>query len=125
MSVSRRQRLDEDNTLGITMARHDQVQKKSRTRYFAVVATLSVTLILLLLVHRPREEGNAVSIGFVGFTNYESGSHVAIFIATNRTARPLRYSICVERKTDSGWPTYSGPLPHQGFQDVPAGRDFS
>jgi hypothetical protein len=50
---------------------------------------------------------------------------VAIFVATNHAVRPIRYSVCIEQKTNSAWPIYYGPLPHQGYYDVPAGQDFS
>jgi hypothetical protein len=69
-----------------------------------------------------------INIAFLGFTNvYQFDRPVAMFVATNRNSRPLRYAAHVERKTGDSWPVYFGPLPHNEspFITVPAGREFT
>src|SRR5205807_3918546 len=75
-----------------------------------------------------RDRYQPLMISFVGITNvYQVDRPVAMFVATNRNARPLRYARVVERKTGDAWPEYFGPLPHNEFPyfTVPAGQEFT
>jgi hypothetical protein len=68
-----------------------------------------------------------LTIRFIGFTNASYADRpLAVFVATNTNSRTLTYSKHIERKSDTGWPIYFGPLPHNdsGYHDVPAGEAF-
>ena len=97
-----------------------------RARWLLLVIVIAEVVALALGSGRGGDQ--PLTIAFVGITNvHQFDRPVAMFVATNRNARPLRYATHVERKTGATWPVYFGPPPHNAspFITVPAGREFT
>jgi hypothetical protein len=90
---------------------------------FIVLTAAVITTVLFVTQFQPRT--TPVTIGFVGYTN-NADTPFALFVATNTSSRPFRYWQHIERKSDSGWPTYSGMIPHfdSPYVDVAAHQKF-
>ena len=99
---------------------------KSHRKWFWIVLVIAVTVAALAVAQR-RTRTKLIYISFAGFTNAANADRpLAVFVATNKNSRTLRYLKHVERMSAAGWPVYVGVLPHNdsAYVDVPAGQEF-
>jgi hypothetical protein len=87
-----------------------------------------VVAVLALCLRRP---GEALTIGFVGYTNY-AGVRAALFAVTNHSTCEISFSGYAQRRTPTGWENVypgEGPLgagdPLYGLFELPAGQTLT
>lgn len=106
------------------MERHNSVIGKINLKSSVMAAGLLLVFFFALrFICQPKDK-EEISIALASLKQEPTGPTLAIFVATNRVSRSLRYAYWVEQKTNGAWPTYLGALPSEIYHDAQAGRNF-